>query len=62
MPSDVRLSAPRSVKKLLTIINLSSVTPAQSLGQCATWRTDSKGGFAMATLKAAVFVEVIDDH
>ncbi len=51
--ADARLSGRRPVKKLLTIINLSSGSPAQSLGSCWALAYVRKGGITMATMSAA---------
>jgi hypothetical protein len=54
---DARLSVHRPVPQLLTIINLSSGSPEQSLDLCRTLAYISKGGIGMATMGAAVFGE-----
>ena len=54
---DARLSGLGPVSKLLTIINLSSGSPAQSLGSCRTLAFISEGGITVTTMRAAVFVE-----
>ena len=53
---DARLSVHRPVTQLLSIINLSSGSPEQSLDLCRTLAL-SKGGIGMATMRAAVFGE-----